>query len=388
MAWPSGKFRTDVQGTVEADVSPPVEGQLATVALPAIGASPPRLLPIPKKGEPNPFDPMKPLGPLPVGGHLALTFDGTSLTFDDSTVATPTTYFAFSGHTEYGQNSNIPFHVTSLDWQESDRLLSAIMTAAGSTTGAIQLGGRGTFDGVMTKSFKDPRIAGRFSGDAHSGVLHDVGPGLGRRRDRKPLHRRDQRRDRRRAGHGVDSHEPGATRWAIRARTASRKCARTSRSATGRSRDLRHGFDLDDWPVDGTWSRRPTWTSTGPTPGCSASGRMQLVDGSAWKEHFDTASGDLTLTGNGISVDRIAMAKGTGRMTGAAVVKWDGTYSFDARGDQMKVESLDNFKVEQAPLTGLLSVHGLGRGRVHGAALRVRRDDQGPLRRAMSSSAR
>ena len=72
MAWPSGKFRTDVQGAVEADVSPPVEGQLATVALPAIGAaSPPRLLPIPKKGDPNPFDPMKPLGPLPVGGHLA-----------------------------------------------------------------------------------------------------------------------------------------------------------------------------------------------------------------------------------------------------------------------------------------------------------------------------
>ena len=40
------------------------------------------------------------------------------------------------------------------------------MTAAGSKTGAVQLGGRGTFDGVMTKSFKDPRIAGRFSGDA------------------------------------------------------------------------------------------------------------------------------------------------------------------------------------------------------------------------------
>jgi hypothetical protein len=249
MAWPSGKFRTDVQGAIEADVSPPVEGQLATMALPAIGAaSPERLLPIPKKGDPNPFDPMQPLGPLPVGGHLALTFDGTRLTFADSTVATPTTYFAFSGQTEYGENSNIPFHVTSLDWQESDRLLSAIMTAAGSKTGAVQLGGRGTFDGVMTKNFKDPRIAGRFSGDAIQAFYTTWGRVSG---DAVIENRYID------VTNGVIGDDPDTASI----RTSGRYSLGYPR-ADGLEevrahiairnwplRDLRHGFDLDDWPV-------------------------------------------------------------------------------------------------------------------------------------------
>ncbi len=104
-----------------------------------------------------------------------------------------------------------------------------------------------------------------------SGVLHDVGPGLGRRRDRKPLHRRDQRRDRRRPGHGVDSHErallaglsaSGRPRGSARAHRDPQLAARgiyatASTSTTGRSTGR---------------SRRPTWTSTGPTPGCSGRG--------------------------------------------------------------------------------------------------------------------
>jgi hypothetical protein len=303
---------------------------------------------------------MKPLGPLPVGGHLALTFNGTGLTFADSTVATPTTYFAFSGQTEYGEHSNIPFHVTSLDWQESDRLLSAIMTAAGSRTGAVQLGGRGTFDGVMTKNFKDPRIAGRFSGDAIQAFYTTWGRVSG---DAVIENRYID------VTNGVIGDAPDTTSI----RTSGRYSLGYPR-ADGLEevrahiairnwplKDLRHGFDLDDWPVDGMIASADM-DINGPYTGLFGSGLMQLVDGVAWKEHFDSAQGALTLTGNGISIDRIAMVKGTGRMTGAAVVKWDGTYSFDARGDQVKVESLDNFKVEQAPLTGLLAFTASGAG--------------------------
>ena len=70
-------------------------------------------------------------------------------------------------HTEYvrdvqrharGGPVNVPFHVTSHDWQKSDRLFAAIMTNfIDSQMGAIQVGGRGTFDGTLTKEFNGPR---------------------------------------------------------------------------------------------------------------------------------------------------------------------------------------------------------------------------------------
>ena len=62
-------------------------------------------------------------------------------------------------------DSRIPFHVTSLDWQESDRVLAGIMTTFGAPTGAVPIGGNGEFDGVMLASFSKPRIEGTFTGD-------------------------------------------------------------------------------------------------------------------------------------------------------------------------------------------------------------------------------
>ena len=50
-------------------------------------------------------------------------------------------YPEFQGRTALGQQSSIPFHVTSADWLESDRLLAGIMTAFGSDTGAVDVGG-------------------------------------------------------------------------------------------------------------------------------------------------------------------------------------------------------------------------------------------------------
>ena len=50
-----------------------------------------------------------------------------------------TDYVEFEGRTAYGKQSRIPFHVTSLDWQESDRVLAGIMTTFGSPTGAIPI---------------------------------------------------------------------------------------------------------------------------------------------------------------------------------------------------------------------------------------------------------
>src|SRR4029450_3220988 len=80
-------------------------------------------------------------------------------------MAPPRTFVAFEGKTAYGERSEIPFHVTSADWQESDRVLAGIMTAFGATTSAVPVGGSGEFDGVMRLAFRHPRIEGRFRGD-------------------------------------------------------------------------------------------------------------------------------------------------------------------------------------------------------------------------------
>ena len=73
--------------------------------------------------------------------------------------ATEKTYVEFKGRTAWAQRSQIPFHVTSLDWQESDRVLAGIMTAFGAPTGAIDIGGRGEFDGMMLERVLEGRAS-------------------------------------------------------------------------------------------------------------------------------------------------------------------------------------------------------------------------------------
>ena len=57
--------------------------------------------------------------------------------------ATEQTYVEFEGRTAYGERSRIPFHVTSADWQESDRVLAGILTAFGRRSSAGAVGGYG-----------------------------------------------------------------------------------------------------------------------------------------------------------------------------------------------------------------------------------------------------
>ena len=115
--------------------------------------------------EAGPFNSLLWIGYVPVAGRIEYQMDPAWITLGPSRVATPKTYVEFQGQTAYGQRSRIPFHVTSLDWQESDRVLAGIMTTFGSQTGAIPIGGYGEFDGVMLEGFSRPRIEGVFSGD-------------------------------------------------------------------------------------------------------------------------------------------------------------------------------------------------------------------------------
>src|SRR5207342_357482 len=113
----------------------------------------------------GPFNSHLSLGYKPVAGHIVYSLDPDCIVLDDSWAATESTYVQFQGRTAFGERSEMPFHVTSLDWQESDRVLAGIMTTFGAPTGAVAIDGNGEFDGRMLASFSKPRIEGTFRGD-------------------------------------------------------------------------------------------------------------------------------------------------------------------------------------------------------------------------------
>ena len=62
--------------------------------------------------------------PVPIAGDITYRFDRDGIDIGPSRFATPSTYVEFEGRTAYGDNSRMPFHVSSADWQESDRLFA------------------------------------------------------------------------------------------------------------------------------------------------------------------------------------------------------------------------------------------------------------------------
>ena len=84
--------------------------------------------------------------------------------FEPSRIFTDRHLHRVRGRTAYGERSRMPFHVTSRNWQESDRFLAGIMTVFGAPTRAMPIDGVGEFDGVLLGAFRRPRIEGRFTG--------------------------------------------------------------------------------------------------------------------------------------------------------------------------------------------------------------------------------
>ena len=139
--------------------------------------------------------------------------------------------------------------------------------------------------------------------------------------------------------------------------------------------DLRHAFNLDDWSVDGTVGDadlRLTAKYQNPL----GAGTLRIDDGQAWGETFESAQSDLTFNGVGLEMSRILMLKDVGKVNGSALIKWDGTYSFDAEGDRIPVQSLTSFTFPAAPLSGVLQFTASGAGSFDQPASRV----QGPRR--------
>jgi translocation and assembly module TamB len=306
----------------------------------------------------GPFDNRLPQQPVPIRGVLTYAYGPEWVDVAPSYIATPESYVEMDGRTAYGDRSRMNFHVTSADWQESDRMFAGVLTAFGSRTGVIDIGGYGTFDGVMVNSFRRPRIEGRFTGEqmrafdvvwgsvtgdaiienSYADVANVVvgAPGSTMQvagRFSLGFPRRD------------GGEEINARIQVIRRPLA----------------DLRHAFELDDYDVDGLFSG--DFQVTGRYTAPEGTGQMAIVDGVAYGESFDSAIAGVRLEGEGIRLDNLQVVKAGARATGAAYVGLNGTYSFNLDGRGIPVERIDLMSSEAIPaLSGRLDFSAGGSG--------------------------
>ena len=355
MAWPSSRW-ADRQGTGETVILPPENASLAAATLP------PRAEPNPPEPDPT-FVRFRPFGFFALAGDTKYRFTATDLDFEPSWVATPKTYVTFSGHARGGPVS-VPFHVTSHDWQNSDRLFTAIMTNFGNQMGAIEVGGRGTFDGVLTGAFNAPRVAGKFSGDQMRAWREDWGLASG------SIVIENGYMD---LADGVITHASGG-----RVFTSGRYALGYPRADGGEEirseirvenmplEPLKRAFQLNDWPVTGTVSTASMYLQGKyEQPGDGGKpGTMTIENGTAWEEPFERVTSALVFEGNGsLRLRGMRMEKAGGVITGDAWVSWEeNRYSFLAatEGTGIPVDKLANFRVERAPLTGQLTFKAQG----------------------------
>jgi hypothetical protein len=351
MQWPRGRF-SGRTGDGELRVRAPDGVTLMTRRMPVerIRAAPA----IPQDG---PVAPLSLEGLVPVGAQMTYRFGPDGLEVELGRFATESTFVEFTGRTAYGEDSRIPFHVSSADWQESDRVFAGLLTALGVSTGPIPIAGYGTFDGVMLNTFRRPRIEGDFSGDRMrawdvtwgavrgSAVIQDsyvdatdvvITSGKSRMGVEGRFSIGFPRRD---GGEQIDA----------RIQISGRPVA-----------DLRHAFRIDEYDLDGSLDGE--FHVYGEYLAPLGFGEMGISDGVAYGEPFESATANVRLEGKGARLESIQVLKGGGRGTGAAFVGWDGTYSFNFDARAIPAESFVVAKRSPLPISGLVdfSVGGSG----------------------------
>jgi hypothetical protein len=307
-----------------------------------------------RRENPGPYDPGE---HVPIGGEIAYRFGPEWIDLDPSWTATATTYVEFQGRTAYGNTSSIPFYARSADWQESDRLVAGIISAFGSPTGTVSMGGHGEVRGVMLNSFKRPRIEGTFTGDQTRAWKVVWGHATGKvvfengfLQVTDGVVTKDQ----------TEIHADGRFSLSYpRADNADEINARFTVIDRPLA-DLRHAFDLDAYPLNGKVGGEYHLYGRYNRP--YGFGRATIDAGTAYGEPFDAASASLRFEGTGVRFDGVQMVKSGGTVRGAAYVGWDGRYSFNADAQRIPVESVVNFQFPRAPLSGLLYFAGGGTG--------------------------
>ena len=303
-------------------------------------------------------DPFPPLGAVPIGGALNYQYGPEWVDLAPSRIATETTFVEFQGRTAYGERSVIPFHVTSSEWQESDRLLAGIITAFGSPTRAVEMGGAGTFDGVLLNAFKAPRIEGRFA--ATRMRAWDVEWGVGESRIVVENGYVDVTDAVARKGNG-SLRANGRFSLGYPRKDRGEEINAVVRIDNWNLKDLRHAFVLDEYPYEGSVSGEFHLYDKYLEP--RGFGRVTVAPAIAYGESVTSASASLRFVGPGVWLDSIDIRKGaTGVVRGAAHVEWAGYYSFNVDARQIPIESVDMLTFPQAPLTGTLDFTSSGSG--------------------------
>ncbi len=307
----------------------------------------------------GPFSPHLAFGPVAVGGQVRYDFDGATVRFAPSEFATPDTYVAFDGRTDWGQASRLPFHVTSSDWQASDRLLAGIMTMfAPSPTAAVPIDGVGEFDGVLLGVLANPRVEGRFSGSemrawnvtwGHlegAAVVENAYVQVSKAVVTDAFSRMD-----------ID----GSFALGYPRRDGGDEIDAVIRSSEWPLVDLRTAFELYDYPVDGALGGEIHLYGKYEEP--FGFGRLTLDRGVAYDEPFASGVTSLRFEGAGVRLDGLEVQKAGTTVTGAAYVGWDGTYSFNADGRRLAIDALDLTYFPALPaLTGFVDVSAAGSG--------------------------
>lgn len=353
LEWPLGGGWPQHRGGGVIEVAPPdgiaVMGREPAGWEEAIHAEPPPVGP-----EPHPA---RTRLPFPIGGRFEYTFGPEWVDVAPSHLATPRTYVEFEGRSAYTERGRYPFYVRSADWLESDRVMAAILTAFGSPTGVVAVGGWGDFRGVMLGAFRDPRIEGVFTGEGMR--AWDVVWGGGR----GDLVIEDGYVDVTNGRVVQDGGEIVANgRFSLgypRPDGGEEISARIT--VNGRPlREFRHAFLLDDWPIEGKVAGE--YHLYGRYQGPYGFGQMTVSEGTAWDEPFESATTPLRFEGTGVRLEGARMTKGTGVITAAANVIWEGRYSFNADGRNIPMESLAAVRNERAPLSGQLHFRANGAG--------------------------
>ena len=153
--------------------------------------------------------------------------------------------------------------------------------------------------------------------------------------------------------------------------------------------DFRNAFRLEGYPVDGALSGELHLFGQYGRP--FGFGRLTIDTAIAYGEPFASATAGLRFEGDGVRVDGLEIQKGEGTITGAAYVGWDGTYSFNADGRRIAVETVAAVAYPQASLSGQLQFTASGVGafdspryevRGHVADLFISDEDVGEVTRS------
>jgi hypothetical protein len=351
LQWPNGRFAQRAFDG-EVHVTPPSGVTLMTRQVPAELIDHGRL---PR----GPGTALEPLIPLPVGADIAFASKGTSLSFGPSRLATERTYVEIEGATTMrGDEARLPFFVASADWQESDRVFAQVLTALGSQTSPIEIGGYGTFEGLLLGDLRKPRIEGSF--DTRHMRAWDVDWGAARGRAVIENGYADVRETTVTGADGSMIETDGRYSLGFPRKDGGEEINARVTVTRRTIADLRHAFDFDHYPIDGLASGEFHIVGNYLRP--NGYGMLEVEDGRVYGETFQHLTASVNLEGNGVRLTGMDVVKSTGRGNGAAYASWDGTYSFDFAGMGIPVEDVALVSKAPLPLTGVIDFTASGSG--------------------------